>query len=81
MKQVKVLGVLAQPNEEETNRGNDPLASTINYIDEFERHPPRLLRATNEWFRVYKIPDGKPENHSLFQASFKIKSKCLCMPA
>ena len=28
---------------------------------DIERHLPGLIRATNEWFRIYKIPDGKPE--------------------
>jgi inorganic pyrophosphatase len=31
------------------------------------------LQATNEWFRIYKIPDGKPEN--VFAFSGEAKSK------
>ncbi len=36
-----------------------------------ERHLPGLLRATNEWFRIYKIPDGKPENNFAFSGDAK----------
>jgi len=31
------------------------------------------LRATNEWFRIYKIPDGKPENQFAFSGECKNK--------
>jgi len=34
---------------------------------------PGLLRATNEWFRIYKIPDGKPENQFAFSGECKNK--------
>ena len=45
---------------------NDPLASKLNDIEDVEKYLPGLLRATNEWFRIYKIPDGKPENNFAF---------------
>jgi len=32
-----------------------------------------LIRATNEWFRIYKIPDGKPENAFAFSGEAKNK--------
>lgn len=50
---------------------NDPLASKLNDIEDVERHLPGLLRATNEWFRIYKIPDGKPENQFAFSGECK----------
>ncbi|POW18738.1 hypothetical protein PSHT_05527 [Puccinia striiformis] len=31
-------------------------------------------RATNEWFRIYKIPDGKPENQFAFSGEAKHKN-------
>jgi len=34
---------------------------------------PGLVRATNEWFRIYKIPDGKPENVFAFSGEAKNK--------
>lgn len=42
-------------------------------IEDVERHLPGLLRATNEWFRIYKIPDGKPENQFAFSGECKNK--------
>ncbi|KAF2261886.1 pyrophosphatase-domain-containing protein [Lojkania enalia] len=79
IKQVKVLGVMALLDEEETDWKiividvNDPLAPKLNDIEDVERHLPGLLRATNEWFRIYKIPDGKPENQFAFSGECKNK--------
>ena len=79
VKQVKVLGTLALLDEGETDWKiividvNDPLAPKINDIEDVERHLPGLLRATNEWFRIYKIPDGKPENQFAFSGEAKNK--------
>lgn len=55
---------------------NDPLAPKLNDVEDVERHLPGLLRATNEWFRIYKIPDGKPENQFAFTGECKNK-KCV----
>jgi len=52
----------------------DPLASKLNDVEDVERHLPGLLRATNEWFRIYKIPDGKPENQFAFTGECKNKA-------
>ncbi|KAF3390483.1 Inorganic pyrophosphatase [Penicillium rolfsii] len=79
VKQVKVLGVMALIDEEETDWKiividiNDPLASKLHDIEDVERHLPGLMRATNEWFRIYKIPDGKPENQFAFSGECKNK--------
>ncbi|EDN07797.1 inorganic pyrophosphatase [Histoplasma mississippiense (nom. inval.)] len=79
VKQVKVLGVMALLDEEETDWKvividiNDPLSPKLNDIEDVERHLPGLLRATNEWFRIYKIPDGKPENQFAFSGECKNK--------
>lgn len=32
---------------------------------------PGYLRSTVEWFRIYKIPDGKPENQFAFNGEPK----------
>lgn len=40
-------------------------------IEDVEKHLPGLIRATNEWFRIYKIPDGKPENSFAFSGEAK----------
>lgn len=42
-------------------------------IEDVEKHLPGLIRATNEWFRIYKIPDGKPENVFAFNGEAKSK--------
>ncbi|GAA99158.1 uncharacterized protein L969DRAFT_95064 [Mixia osmundae IAM 14324] len=79
VKQVKALGVMALLDEGETDWKilvidvNDPLASKLNDIEDVERHLPGLIRATNEWFRIYKIPDGKPENQFAFSGEAKNK--------
>ncbi|KHE81121.1 pyrophosphatase-domain-containing protein [Neurospora crassa] len=79
VKQVKVLGVMALLDEEETDWKvividvNDPLAPKLNDVEDVERHLPGLIRATNEWFRIYKIPDGKPENQFAFTGECKNK--------
>lgn len=75
--QVKVLGAFALIDEGETDWKiividiNDPLAESLNDIEDVEKHLPGLLRATNEWFRIYKIPDGKPENKFAFDGEPK----------
>jgi inorganic pyrophosphatase len=46
-------------------------------IEDVEKHLPGLVRATNEWFRIYKIPDGKPEN--VFAFSGEAKNKVIYM--
>ncbi|KAK6537917.1 Inorganic pyrophosphatase [Orbilia ellipsospora] len=79
IKQVKILGVMALLDEEETDWKvividiNDPLAPKLNDVEDVERHLPGLLRATNEWFRIYKIPDGKAENQFAFSGECKNK--------
>ena len=79
VKQVKVLGVMALLDEGETDWKvividvNDPLAPQLNDIEDVEKRLPGLLRATNEWFRIYKIPDGKEENQFAFSGECKNK--------
>jgi len=80
VKQVKVLGLIALLDEGETDWKiiaidvTDPLASKLNDIADVEKHMPGFLHATNEWFRVYKIPDGKPENQFAFKGEAKNKA-------
>jgi len=79
IKQIKILGTVALLDEGETDWKiiaidiNDPLAPKLNDIEDVERHLPGLLRATVEWFRIYKIPDGKPENQFAFSGEAKNK--------
>lgn len=56
-----MLGIMALLDEGETDWKvlvidvNDPLAPKLNDIEDVERHLPGLCRATNEWFRIYKV--------------------------
>ncbi|CAG7721219.1 unnamed protein product [Allacma fusca] len=74
---VKILGVFALIDEGETDWKllaidvNDPMAEKLNDIDDVEKVMPGYLRATVEWFRIYKIPDGKPENQFAFNGEAK----------
>ncbi|XP_045116633.1 inorganic pyrophosphatase-like isoform X1 [Portunus trituberculatus] len=75
--QVKVLGTIALIDEGETDWKliaidvNDPLAPQLSDINDVEKHMPGFLKATVEWFRIYKIPDGKPENQFAFNGEAK----------
>eukprot|EP01134_Creolimax_fragrantissima_P002189 CFRG2189T1 len=77
---VKVLGLLAMIDDGETDwkimciRADDPLASKMNDISDIETHMPGFLDATRDWFRVYKIADGKPENVFAFDGEYKDKA-------
>lgn len=42
----------------------DPLAPKLNDIEDVEKHLPGLLRATNEWFRIYKVKPPLPNPDS-----------------
>ncbi|RZB82813.1 Soluble inorganic pyrophosphatase 6, chloroplastic isoform B [Glycine soja] len=41
---------------------DDPKAPFVNDVDDVEKHFPGTLTAIRDWFRDYKIPDGKPAN-------------------
>jgi len=77
--QVKVLGVFAMIDEGETDWKviaidvNDPLADNLNDIQDVDKIMPGFLKATVEWFKIYKMPDGKPANEFAFNAEPKNK--------
>ncbi|XP_037760225.1 inorganic pyrophosphatase [Chelonia mydas] len=76
---VKVLGTLALIDEGETDwkviaiNIEDPEAASYNNIDDVRKIKPGYLEATVDWFRRYKIPDGKQENQFAFNGEFKDK--------
>ncbi|KAI9319863.1 inorganic pyrophosphatase [Dichotomocladium elegans] len=80
VKQVKVLGIMALLDEGETDwkvlviDSKDPLADQINDIADVEKHYPGLIDATRQWFKIYKIPDGKPANQFAFDGECKDKA-------
>ncbi|VVC88279.1 unnamed protein product [Leptidea sinapis] len=75
--QVRILGAFALIDEGETDwkllaiDTRDPLAARLKDVPDVERECPGLLRATVEWFRGYKQPDGKPPNQFAFDGQPK----------
>jgi inorganic pyrophosphatase len=65
---VKVLGVLLMIDEGECDwkiiaiDAADKWAPFLNDIEDVEEQLPGMLSAIREWYRTYKIPDGKPPN-------------------
>jgi hypothetical protein len=74
--QVKVLGTLGLIDEGEADWKiiaidvNDPIADKLNDINDVHTHCPGLLEATRDWFRIYKIPTGKPANQFALDGKF-----------
>ena len=52
----------------------DPLIDQYSNINDVKRLKPGLLRRTVEWFKYYKVPDGKPANKFAFNEEFKEQS-------
>lgn len=48
-----------------------PLSLIYADIDDVRRLKPGYLEATFDWFKRYKVPDGKPENQFAFSGEFK----------
>lgn len=40
-------------------------------VKDVDQHFPGLIDATRTFFRVYKVPDGKPENTFAFNGECK----------
>jgi hypothetical protein len=65
---VKALGALGLIDEGEADWKilaidvTDPMADKLNDLNDVEAHMPGLLDATRDWFRIYKVPTGKPAN-------------------
>merc|ERR1712020_691817 len=80
---VKVLGTLAMIDEGETDWKilaidvTDEMAPKLNDIEDIENHMPGFIAATVEWFKIYKMPDGKPANEFAFNAMPKNKEFAL----
>jgi len=75
--EVKVLGILAMIDDGETDWKvividvNDPLAASLNSMEDVDAAMPGFKEATREWFRIYKMPDGKPENVFGFDGAYQ----------
>lgn len=74
---VKPLGVYAMIDDGELDwkvvaiSVDDPMAAKLNDVEDIEREMPGELNKIMEWFRDYKIPDGKPAN------SYGFENKCM----
>ncbi len=83
VKEVKILGIMALIEGDQTDWKvivvdvNDPFSHGLNDIEDVELHLPGILRATNEWFRVHEIPDGKMEKFFAFTGECKNKEYCV----
>jgi len=80
---VKVLGVLCMIDEGEADwkvvaiDRTDPWAEMLNDIEDVEKMIPGILDSIREWFRTYKIPDGKPANTFALDEKFMNKNYAL----
>jgi len=76
---VKVLGILAMIDGGETDwkvmvmDSKEAQEKDIDDLDDLREKNPGVLEAAREFFRVYKIPSGKPEN--IFAYDGEIKDK------
>ena len=50
---------------------SDPLSEKLHDASDLDRVCPGLVEATIRWFRVYKVPDGKPENQFALNGQVK----------
>lgn len=76
VKTVKIVGVLALLDENETDWKllavdvDHPLASKVRTLEDVEEHFPKSMHRVREWFRHYKTTDGKPQNVFGFEERF-----------
>ena len=74
---VKILGVLCLIDEGEADwkliaiSTHDPWCDLLNDVGDLESKLPGMVNAVREWFRTYKMADGKPEN------KFGLEGKCM----
>ncbi|MCP8719091.1 MAG: inorganic diphosphatase [Asgard group archaeon] len=77
IKRVKILGSLALIDDGELDwkvivvNVDDPLAKQVNDICDLDEKCPGLLDTTRQWFRDYKLADGKPQNEFAFNGEYK----------
>jgi hypothetical protein len=74
---VKVLGCLCLIDEGEADWKiiaiaiTDPWAAVLSDVTDLEERLPGTVHSIREWFRTYKITDGKPEN------KFGLEGRCM----
>merc|ERR1719231_285809 len=55
----------------------DKWAPLLHDIGDVEKQLPGMCHSIREWFRLYKVPDGKPENKFGLDERFMDKSYAL----
>uniref|UniRef100_A0A8P0PQ49 inorganic diphosphatase n=1 Tax=Canis lupus familiaris TaxID=9615 RepID=A0A8P0PQ49_CANLF len=68
---------MASYRTEERGRPRSPGYRLFFHIDDVKKYKPGYLEATLNWFRFYKVPEGKPENQFAFNGEFKNKAFAL----
>ncbi len=80
---MKILGALAMLDSGEVDWKlvvcdlASPLAQKLNSLDDVNTEKPKLLDETRDWFRSYKVPDGKPPNQFAFGEKYLDAEKAL----
>ncbi|KAH3685046.1 hypothetical protein WICPIJ_003983 [Wickerhamomyces pijperi] len=81
--EVKILGALALIDDGELDwkiigiNVNDEMSLKLNDIEDIEVVCPGLLTGIKQWFKDYKIPDGKPANEFAFGGEFLGRDKAV----
>ncbi|KAF6062753.1 Inorganic pyrophosphatase family protein [Candida albicans] len=77
VRRVKILGSIALIDDGELDwkviviNVHDPLFKEVNDINDLDEKCPGLLDTTRQWFRDYKLADGKPQNDFAFNGEYK----------
>lgn len=75
---VKVLGILGMIDSGETDwkviaisRQDPDLFHALHNIEDVDTHLPGKLDSIRDWFRYYKVAEGKSESQFAFQGKFQ----------
>lgn len=87
VKTVRILGSLALVDDGELDwkiiavNTADALAADLFDIADVFVHCPGLLEATRQWFRDYKMPDGKPPNKFALSGAYRSLEETMAVVA
>ena len=74
---VKVIGILGLLDKSETDwkvvviNAKEADEKHIESMEDFEASFPNMLDTVRDFFRIYKVPAGKPENKFAFDGQFR----------
>lgn len=81
--EINVLGALGMIDDGETDwkiiaiNVNDKYYNLIRSLEDIEKYKPGYLKQLREWFRDYKIPEGKPPSEFLHNGNYLSKESAL----